>query len=788
MRGRSGVVTEHPARGHLRRALGPAAGVVLAGMLLAGPAAAAPPSQGGPVDLLTEADLRIDGPATAAFSARSVAVAGDLNGDGIDDIVVGAPQTDEPGPLGEPPLETDNTGSAYVVFGSALPGPVDLAAPGARGFRITGAATGDFAGTSVARAGDVNGDGLDDLIVGARLADNNGRMGSGSAYVIFGSTTAVGDVDLGALGPRGFRIDGAADSNSAGGAVAGAGDVNGDGFADVIVGAANANNNGRSTSGSAWVVFGSATPADVDLLAPGPAAIRIDGAAADDEAGGSVAGAGDVNGDGRDDVIVGAAIAGNNGRPDSGSAYVVFGSATPVGVDLSALGAAGFRIDGQAPGDRAGAAVAGAGDLNGDGRDDVIVGAANADNGGLSASGSAHVVFGSAAPTGVDLATLGAAGIRIDGAAAGDRLGLSVAAAGDIDGDGRDDVIVGAPQATNNGRAFAGAAYVVFGSATPATVSAGGLGPNGFRIDGAAGSPDDLSLGDAAGRSVAGDGDVNGDGRADVLVGADSADANLRENSGSAFVVHGFGATATGDALAFGERTVGAPPTAILNAIVRSTGLAPLRPGGVSIEGPDAPRFAVVADTCTGSVVAPGGTCTLALTFAPLAAGTATAELVMTSNDPASPLRIALTGTGVAAAPAPVAPAPFACTLPRRPTSLSLRTGLTQLRINQRISIAAIRRLNSIAARLDGRPEPRPGTGRRGTIRATTTQLRINQRIAEAGFRRARALYVRLGGTGAPVLRSRARTIRLTRAGVGLNQLTNIRALDMLNCITRNQG
>jgi hypothetical protein len=131
-------------------------------------------------------------------------------------------------------------------------------------------------------------------------------------------------------------------------------------------------------------------------------------------------------------------------------------------------------------------------------------------------------------------------------------------------------------------------------------------------------------------------------------------------------------------------------------------------------------------------------------------------------------------------------PAPFSCTLPRRPSALALPTGLSQLRINQSISVASIRRLNAIAARLDGRPAPRPRSGPRGTIRATTGQLRINQRIAEAGYTRARAIYQRLGGTGAPAVRSRARTIELNRAGVGLNQLTNIRALDMLNCITRN--
>src|SRR4051794_16301086 len=107
---------------------------------------------------------------------------------------------------------------------------------------------------------------------------------------------------------------------------------------------------------------------NLDLLAD--ANVRLDGQALNDRAGTSVAAAGDVNGDGRDDVIVGALLAGNNGRNGSGSAYVVYGSSTPASVDLAALGTAGFRIDGQAASHVAGTSVAGAGDVNGDGRDD----------------------------------------------------------------------------------------------------------------------------------------------------------------------------------------------------------------------------------------------------------------------------------------------------------------------------------------------------------------------------------------------------------------------------------
>lgn len=159
------------------------------------------------------------------------------------------------------------------------------------------------------------------------------------------------------------------------------------------------------------------------------------------------------------------------------------------------------------------------------------------------------------------------------------------------------------------------------------------------------------------------------------------------------------------------------------------------------------------------------------------------------TSAPSAPVTpTAAPGPGDGATPAPPAPAPFACTLPRRASTLRLPATVAQLGINQRIAIAAVRRLNTIAARLDGRPAPAARRAPQGRIRATTGQLRINQRISEAGYLRAKAIYDRLGGTGATPLRSVARTIIFNRAGVGTNQLTNIRTLDMLNCINRNLG
>ena len=561
--------------------------------LLAVPGLTAQASARSTVDLLADYDIRLDGAAPLDQAGTSVASAGDVNGDGRRDLIVGALVADNNG--------RSDSGSAYVIYGppASPSGPVDLAdtngagAGGgvdpADGFRIDGAADGDQAGTSVAAAGDVNGDGLGDLIVGAPSGDYNGRSESGAAYVIYGrAASPSGPLDLadtngGAAGDGvdpadGFRIDGATEGDQAGYSVAAAGDVNGDGRSDVILGAPAADDNGRSFSGSAYVVYGrAASPsgpidlADTTGAAPGggvdPAdGLRINGAAGFDFAGVSVAAAGDVNGDGRGDVLLGATGTGYNGRGGAGSAYVIYGrAASPSGpIDLADTNggapgdgvdpADGFRIDGAAAGDQTGFSVAGAGDVNGDGRGDLIVGAYGASSNGRSGAGSAYVIYGPpASPSGpIDLADTngGAAGdgvdpadgFRIDGAAGDDRAGYSVAAAGDVNSDGRGDVIVGARTAGNNERQYSGSAYVIYGrgSAGPidladtnGSAAGDGVDPaHGFRIDGAA-------AGDDAGYSVGSAGDFDGDGRSDVIVGAPGAGNNGRRFSGSAYVIYG---------------------------------------------------------------------------------------------------------------------------------------------------------------------------------------------------------------------------------------------------------
>ena len=273
-----------------------------------------------------------------------MASAGDVNGDGFADLIVGASWADP---------QRRHSGASYVVFGKAsgFAANLDLSTlNGSTGFKLSGAAAGDHSGRSVASAGDVNGDGFDDLIVGACGADPRGSN-SGASYVVFGKASGfAANLDLSDARTRstGFRLDGAAAGDRSGYSVASAGDVNGDGFDDLIVGARTPTRT-ATTSGASYVVFGKASGFAALSTSPasnGSTGFKLSGVAAGDQSGASVASAGDVNGDGFDDLIVGAYWADPNGT-DSGASYVVFGKASgfAANLDLSTLdGSNGFKL------------------------------------------------------------------------------------------------------------------------------------------------------------------------------------------------------------------------------------------------------------------------------------------------------------------------------------------------------------------------------------------------------------------------------------------------------------
>ena len=335
-----------------------------------------------------------------------MASAGDVNGDGLADLVVGAPDAD--------PAGRSNAGRSYVVFGKTGTGAIDLSsvAAGNGGFVINGQQQFDRSGSAVSGVGDVNGDGLADVLLASPVAERS--------YVVFGKAdgTAVELATL-AAGAAGVVIQGSVSS------VAGAGDVNGDGLADLIIGSANSYAPAGVNAGRSYVVFGTSSAAVIDLatVATGVGGFAVSGEGGNDFSGSSVAGAGDINGDGLSDLIVGAPARYDSAH-SAGRTYVIFGSTSGVFTQTAVdqLGGSGNEtLTGSAAAETL---VAGAGDdtLSGNGGGDVLYGGAGNDsfvlNAGNLAALAAPAMSGQLSRidggTGIDSIVLSGAGLAFD--------------------------------------------------------------------------------------------------------------------------------------------------------------------------------------------------------------------------------------------------------------------------------------------------------------------------------------------------------------------------------------
>ncbi len=455
---------------------------------------------------------------------------------------MGAPNSDPGAPV------RANAGRSYVVFGKASSTAVELSAvaAGTGGFVINGQGASDASGTSVAGAGDVNGDGLADLIVGANLSDPTAGSNAGRSYVVFGkgSSTAV-ELSAVATGALGFVINGQCTLDQSAISVASAGDVNGDGLADLIVGAPNSDPGApaRADAGRSYVVFGTTASTDINLsaVAGGTGGFVINGQGVSDNSGWSVAGAGDVNGDGLADLMVGAPNSDPTAGANAGRSYVVFGKASSTAIDLSAVaaGTGGFVMNGGASGDNSGWSVASAGDINGDGLADLIVGAKGGDPSAGTDAGRSYLVFGKTGPASVDLTAVanGIGGFVINGQSASDGSGVSVAAAGDVNGDGLADLMVGADLSDPTAGASAGRGYVIFGATGGAFVLS--------QVDVFGTTGNDSLSGSSVGQTLAGGAGHDtlvGFGGADVLLGGAGDDRMVVKDSTVAALQAAFGA------------------------------------------------------------------------------------------------------------------------------------------------------------------------------------------------------------------------------------------------------
>lgn len=372
--------------------------------------------------------------ASSTDSAGTSVTILDLNGDGFDDLVFGAPGNGD---------VASNSGAVFIFYGS---GEEMSSASMSSGIGLYGQEMNGHASFTVTSAGDINNDGYDDLAIGAYVLDGNGPD-SGAVYIVYGQSSMFTDGTSLETFPR---IDGEASGDQLGTSLSYVGDRNMDGFDDLLIGARH-NDTGGSNAGAVYILHGQSTAftsTTIDTIM----STRITGTAADENLGTSIGGGNDVDGDGFTDILIGSRYADTNGA-DSGAAYLFYGSSSAI--SSGTVNTAEAVFNGVEADNQAGVSVAVLNDLNGDDLADMMVSASNSDG---NSTGSSYVIFGSASrytgATTLDNAEI----INLTTTNIGEDAGARVAF-GDLNGDSFAEFILGAPGNDTNGE-DAGAVYI----------------------------------------------------------------------------------------------------------------------------------------------------------------------------------------------------------------------------------------------------------------------------------------------------------------------------------------
>lgn len=444
---------------------------------------------------LSSADASFNGEVTEDRAGYSVCGAGDVNGDGFDDILIGAPYNKEKG---------DGRGQTYLIFGK----------PNGwfKNFHLSkadasfyGELNGDYSGMEISSAGDVNCDGFDDILISSYYNEEGGFK-SGQIYLILGKAdgwnmdTPLSSADASFIGE--FEED------QAGRSISSAGDVNGDGFDDILIGAPY-NDNGKIDAGQTYLILGKENGWKKDIILSSADASFL-GENFTDVSGFEISGVGDVNGDGFDDFMIGA-HRNDGGNTDAGKTYLIFGMKSGWGMDFN-LSNANASFIGENADDLSGISLSG-GDFNGDGLSDIIIGAYTNDEGGSNA-GQSYLIFGRENnwSRNINLAYSSASFI---GEHPDDLLGRFCSLSGDVNDDGYDDIIISSYRNDELG-SDTGKSYLILGNSSDGIMD--------IPISSANASFIGENAGDYFGYSVSSAGDVNGDGYDDILIGANMND------------------------------------------------------------------------------------------------------------------------------------------------------------------------------------------------------------------------------------------------------------------------